>query len=165
MRPERWLLSAVLAAVAAAAGAEGGEWQEVQAPPPPSLRLSGLIPIELPRSELSFGVQPDSVSVGDDGVVRYTVVASSRSGTVNALYEGVRCASGDVKVYARYNDGTWMLTQDAKWQSVHDNAAHRHSLAIARQGACIGRGVNSPARQIVRDLAAPVDERFQRGMR
>ncbi|MEJ7929033.1 CNP1-like family protein [Ramlibacter sp. AN1015] len=159
-------LSALLlsSAVGVAAAADG-EWQEAEAPAPPALRTSELIHIEVPRSELRFGVQPDSVSIGADDVVRYTVVATSRSGAVNAMYEGIRCVSGEVKVYARHIDGTWAPTKEHDWQSLHGNAAHRHSLAVARQGACVGRGANRPARQILRDLAAPVDERFVRELR
>ncbi|TFZ01575.1 CNP1-like family protein [Ramlibacter rhizophilus] len=137
-------------------------WQEGAAPEPPALRLKGLVPVELPRSTLRFGVQPDSVSIGPDRVVRYVVVATSASGALNALYEGIRCDEGKVKVYARHTPGAgWTPTRDAPWESLHDNAGHRHSLAIARSGACIGRGTNTSAERVLRDLAAPVDERFR----
>lgn len=136
-------------------------WQEAATPEPPTLKLDRLVPVDLPRSTLRFGVQPDSVSIGPDAVVRYVVVATSASGAVNAIYEGIRCEGGQVKVYARHNPDTGWTPAKGDWQSIHDNAAQRHSLAIARNGACIGRGTNTSAARVLRDLAAPVDERFQ----
>lgn len=137
------------------------DWREAEAPPPPALKLDGLIPLDVPRSALRFGVDPASVSLGSDGIVRYVVVATSHTGTVNALYEGLRCNSGEFKVYARHNPGSgWTVAKDSPWRPLHEAKTASHSLIIARQGACIGRGANRSATQIVRDLRAPADTRF-----
>ena len=137
------------------------DWKEVDAPPPPALRTQGLIPLEMPGSALRFGVDPASVTLGADGVVRYVVVASSSTGAVNAMYEGVRCSSGDVKVYARHNpDSGWVPVRNGDWQALSQRQNSRHSLVIARTGACIGNAPNRSVQQIVRDLRAPVDTRF-----
>jgi len=61
------------------------DWKETEAPPPPPLRTTGLIPIDVAGSSLRFGVDPASISVGADRVVRYVVVATSASGTVNGM--------------------------------------------------------------------------------
>ncbi len=136
------------------------EWQEVEAPPPAAVKLAGLIALEIPGSSLRFGVDPASISVGKDGVVRYVVVARSTSGGVNAIYEGIRCSAGEFKVYARHDPDTgWRPAKDSPWRSLHDQRASRHSLLIARSAACNGRGVNGTATQIVRDLDAPVGRR------
>jgi hypothetical protein len=137
------------------------DWKEAEVPAPPPLRTDALIPLELPRSELRFGVDPASVAVGSDGIVRYVVVASSRSGAVNAIYEGIRCNTGEFKVYARQNPGSgWIIARESRWRELHEQPVSRHSLAIARNGACVGHGPNRSATQIVRDLRAPADTRF-----
>jgi hypothetical protein len=137
------------------------DWREVDAPPPPVLRTQGLIPLEMPGSSLRFGVDPASVSLGADSVVRYVVVASSATGAVNAMYEGVRCSSGEVKVYARHNpDSGWVPVRNSDWEALSQRPNSRHSLLIARTGACIGNAPNRSAQTIVRDLRAPVDRRF-----
>ena len=137
------------------------DWKELDAPPPPALRTQGLIPLELRGSTLNFGVDPASVTLGSDGVVRYVVVAASPGGAVNAMYEGLRCTTGDVKVYARHSpDSGWVPVRGADWLPLHDRAQARHSLLIARTGACVGRGANRSAQQIVRDLGSSVDRRF-----
>ena len=139
------------------------DWKEVEAPPPPALRTQGLVPIEMPAGiSLRFAVDPASVTVGPDGVVRYVVVASSSTGAVNALYEGLRCNTAEVKVYARHNpDSGWVPARDAQWQPVQNRPNSRHSLVIARTGACVGQGASGNASEIVRALRTPPDMRFQ----
>jgi hypothetical protein len=135
--------------------------KESEAPPPPQWRTGGLIPLEMARSGLRYGVDPASVSVSADGVVRYVVVATGSGGAVNGLYEGIRCRTGEVKTYARYLPGAgWTPASDAAWRALQE-PQYRHSLAIARSGACLGEAPNRSASQIVQDLAAPVDHRFE----
>ena len=138
------------------------DWKEVEAPRPPALRTSGLVDLEVPGgSSLRFGIDPDSVAIGPDRVVRYVVVATSASGTVNAIYEGLRCNTGEVKVYARHNpDSGWVPARNSEWRPVHATANSRYSLQVARNGACMGHGPNGNAAQIVRDLRSGVDRRF-----
>jgi len=163
MRPRLLALPLVFAACAAHAqvGPVDPDWREAEAPPPPAVKLDGLIPLDMPRSALRFGVDPASVSLGSDGIVRYVVVAVSATGAVNALYEGLRCDSGEFKVYARASaGGGWTLAKDSPWRTLHDGQSSNHTLLIARTGACVGRAPNRSAIQIVRDLRAPVDTRF-----
>jgi hypothetical protein len=164
MRPSRFavplLLLGAWAAQAQLAPVDP-DWREAEAPAPPALKLDGLIPLEMPRSALRFGVDPASVSLGNDGVVRYVVAATSATGAVNALYEGLRCSTGDFKVYARHNPGSgWTVVKDSPWRPLHNAQTSSHSLVIARTGACVGHAPNRSALQIVRDLRAPADTRF-----
>ena len=81
-RTSLWLLALALGAGVAQAqlSAPDPDWGEVEAPPPPQLRTDRLVRIDLPGSTLRFGVDPASVSVGDDRIVRYVVVAASTAG-------------------------------------------------------------------------------------
>jgi len=137
------------------------DWREAEAPPPPAFTTDALVPLELPRTALHYGVVPASVSIGADGIVRYIVVARSDSGAVNAFYEGIRCGTGEFKLYARHNAGSgWVIAKDSQWSPLQEAPLPRHALAIARTGACIGHGTNQPASRIVRDLRSPADARF-----
>jgi hypothetical protein len=140
------------------------DWREIEAPPPPPLRTTALVPLEVPGTSMRFGVDPASVSIGADRIVRYVIVATSTSGVVNAMYEGIRCDAGEVKVFARHNpDSGWVPARSAQWQALNTTPNSRHSLEVARNGACLGRGPNGNAAQVVQDLRAPVDRRFERG--
>ena len=157
-RPDRrWLLALVLTCCAATSHAQlnppDPDWKEMQVAPPPPLRTEGLIPIDVPGSSLRFGVDPASISIGDDRIVRYVVVATSSRGAVNASYEGIRCDAGQVRLYARHDPQRgWVPVVDGEWRSVHETKYSRHSLIIARDGVCVGAGPNQSTRQIVRDL-------------
>jgi hypothetical protein len=136
------------------------EWAEVEVPAPPALRTKDLIAVDVGGgSELRFGIDPQSVGVGSDRVVRYVLVASSRSGAVNAVYEGLRCDRGEYRVYARSSGDGWRAVQ-AEWKSVFEGGEARIARAIAKAGACQGHSPNGKAEQIVRDLRAPFDRKF-----
>ncbi|MDQ6881577.1 MAG: CNP1-like family protein [Pseudomonadota bacterium] len=137
------------------------DWKEVDAPPPPQLRTDRLVPIEISSSALRFGVHPASVAVGADGIVRYVVVATSATGAVNGLYEGIRCSTAEVRLYARHSrDRGWVQVEDSRWQPLHGNRVSGHSLAIARNGACLGSAPNQNAARVVRDLGGSPNWRF-----
>ncbi|MES2784041.1 MAG: CNP1-like family protein [Pseudomonadota bacterium] len=156
------LLASALCALAASASLAqlaplDPDWRESDAPPPPVLRTDGLIELEMPGALLRFGVDPQSITVGKDGVVRYVVVAKSATGTINANYEGIRCAAGEVRIYARHTPGAgWTQTPDTPWV-----ALSRHSLQVARTGGCLGNGTNMTAADVVRDMRAPLYRRYQ----
>jgi hypothetical protein len=158
-----WALALALLAGAAQAqvSTPDPDWKEVEAPPPAPLRLDRLIPIDIPGSTLRFGVDPASVVLTSDGIVRYVVVATSGSGAVNAFYEGIRCTTAETRVYARHNpDSGWVPVKDGQWRSLHETRPSHHSLAIARNGACLGAAPNQSAARIVRDLGGDVNWRF-----
>ncbi|MDB5947934.1 MAG: hypothetical protein JWQ33_2960 [Ramlibacter sp.] len=158
-----WILALAFCAATAQAqmSPPDPDWKETEAPPPPQLRTDHLVKIELPESALKFGVDPASVAIGRDGIVRYVVVASSSTGVVNAFYEGLRCSTAEVRVYARHNpDSGWVQVKDSRWQSLHEARPSRHSLVIARNGACVGGAPNQNAAQVVRDLGGSANWRF-----
>lgn len=162
----RSLAVLALALVGAGVGAQivpaDPDWKELDAPPPPPLRTEGLISLDVRGTTLRFGVDPASIAIGEDSVVRYVVVARSDSGTVNAMYEGLRCQTGEVKVYAHHQPSAgWVPARSTDWRPINDNRHARYSLLIARQGACLGHAVNRPASRIARDLASPAEGRFE----
>jgi hypothetical protein len=138
------------------------DWKEAEAPPPPALRTEKLVPIDMGSSVLRWGVDPASITIGNDRVVRYVVVARGQGGAVNALYEGLRCNTSEVKLYARHAGDKWVPASGADWKPLDiRDAATRHSLAIARNGACIGHGTNRSPVEIARDLGRGADNKFR----
>ena len=141
-----WLLTASLGALAAggepssfASNVDDPEWVETEAPPPPAFDTSKLVMFDVSiNSSLAYGVDPATIRISPrDGLVRYVVVAESKTGARNVLYEALRCATGEYKTYARYSsDGTWSLVKDSKWKSMFGNMPSRHPLRLARAGGC-----------------------------
>lgn len=135
------------------------DWTEMEAPPPPALRKDGLVPIEIRGgTQLRWGVDPKSVSVGADRVVRYVVVASTDSVT-NASYEGINCDRAEYRVYARSSGEGWHAVEP-EWKPLSAGGEAQHARAIARGGACQGHAPNGSPAQIVRDLGTVQGSKF-----
>ena len=153
------LAAGLLAAVGA--GAQhfnlGDEpWQEDTPPPPPEFSTRHLIDVEMPpASSIKMGIPQDSIVPNTkSGIVRYVVVARGRS-AVNASYEGIRCATGQYRVYARkVQDEPWREDADSEWRSIRvtDGAATRYRWELARDGMCVGTTVRGSANEIARQL-------------
>jgi len=145
----------IIAPTAAVAGngADNVDWTEEAVPPPPAFDKSKLVPLEMPPYvSLKVGVDPQTIAVGGDGVVRYVIVMVNSSGTTTAVYEGIRCTTDEVKTYARFSAaGSWTLLDNPTWKPVNDNTPSRHSHVFARQGGCQNRLALSP-REIVSQL-------------
>jgi hypothetical protein len=154
------LAASFAAAVAFAQGLPSDpDWKELDAPPPPALRTEGLIPVEVGSSSLRFGIDPESIAVGKDRIVRYVVVARSSSGATNAMYEGILCERDEYRIYARHNGGEWRRIE-GDWKSVKEGVEAIHVRAIARAGVCLGHFPSGTAEQIVRNLRSPQDAKF-----
>lgn len=141
------------------------DWTETEVPPPPAFRTDQLIPLEMPRHLTTrFGVDPDSLRVTPDGIVRYVMVFSSPGGNLNASYEGIRCLTAEVKIYARHGaTGQWNTVANAQWRPLNGNQPSLHALALARQGACAGRAATAQSNaEIVRRLKNSNSDPLQR---
>jgi hypothetical protein len=59
-------------------------------------------------ADFQYFIDPATLSVDKDGVVRYVLVARSSSGAQNVTYEGMRCETAEHRFYAFGRlDGTW----------------------------------------------------------
>ena len=141
---------------AADADLDRADWKEDAAPPPPVYSTSRLIDIEMPRSAtVRMGIDPETITINHDtGIVRYVVVARGPS-AVNATYEGIRCATGEYRVYARQVQGNpWTPSGEDDWKSMRGQTSVmvQHPYRLARDGMCIGTGVRQTVADMVREL-------------
>lgn len=141
-------------AVQAQGPADNPDWQEAEVPAPPSFDAKRLVSVDMPPYvSMKLGIDPATLAVTPDGIVRYVVVAVSPSGSVNAFYEGIRCATGEVKSYARANAlGAWTLVKEPEWRRLNDKQPSKHALALTQQGVCEGNATAGSTAQILRNL-------------
>ena len=92
-------------------------WQEEKYTLPAAPDMDKLIPFEVNVSNANrFFVDPPSVSVGKDGVVRFTVVIESSGGARTINYEGLRCKTRERRLYAfGQPDGSWIESKGSSW--------------------------------------------------
>jgi hypothetical protein len=154
-----WLGLILLASSASAQlFSTNSQWSESEVPAPPAFSKARLIPVNMPSFvSVRLGVDPGTLAITPDGVVRYVMVAVNESGSMSAMYEGIRCASAEVKTYARFpSSGPWVPVQDPQWQDLNGSLPSKHALALARQGVCEGRSVaSSSAAGVISRLKTP----------
>jgi len=110
----------------------GERWVEGDAVLPLYPLEKNLIKVQLSGpATFTFLVDKDSISVGDDAVVRYTVVARSQTGTNNVIFEGLRCEAALIKPYAFGTvDQTWSPASGEDWRPIRkkQNNDYRYDL-------------------------------------
>lgn len=125
-------------------------WKELKAKLPSAPVESKLIPFEVSVANANrFYIDPASVSVGKDGVVRYTVVIESSGGARTVNYEGLRCETRERRLYAfGQADGSWIESQGSSWIPVHKQEHKMHngySAVLFDEYFCVDRvAVASP---------------------
>jgi len=135
------------------------DWKETEVPPPPAFDQNKLVPIDMPPyMTLKFGIDPATIKVTGDGVVRYVVVATNKEGNgFNAFYEGLRCATAEYKSYGRFNNGSWDLTPAPEWKRLAERNS-TYTKALGAQALCRGDAPRASVGEMIRFLKAPVRE-------
>jgi hypothetical protein len=130
------------------------EWVEAAVPDAPTFSTAQGIAIDLPHHvSVKVALDPATLVIGSDGVVRYVVYMTNLSGSVSAVYEGIRCTTDEVKTYARWSPSSqWTRTTEPAWKEINSNLPFKHAFAIARQGACEVHLPRSSVAEIVRAL-------------
>lgn len=139
-------------------------WAELQVQLPDYPKAENLLPFDAgPASNNLHYIDAPSIVVGEDSVVRYTLVIKSPEGAMNISYEGMRCATDGVRENVRAeililkfqitekrlyaigrDDKTWVRARISKWEELEDISQHYAQRALSRYFFC-------PANIIVRN--------------
>ena len=113
-----------------------------------------------PTAEHRYSVDAPSITVGLDGVVRYSLVVKSSAGAMNVSYEGIRCATGERKLYAfGRSDNTWSKARVSKWESLEQVVQHNPQRELARYFFCPDRGIVKDSQEAISALKAGINPR------
>lgn len=153
------VLTAVLSSLCGIAQAQPADptpeaWQEAPVRLPDTVNLDRVVTFELTRtSQLTFGMDADSLRIDPDGVVRYAFVARSNSGALNVLFEGIRCQTGEVKLYAHWDKETgWTPVVGSEWKALSFQGTTRRAMQMARGGICAQATPNGTPARILETL-------------
>lgn len=129
-------------------------WKEIAVRLPATPVPENLLPFYVSATATqSFAIDVTSLTIGDDGVIRYTMVATSATGARNISYEGIRCQSHEKKVYAfGHTDGTWSRSHRDQWGPIMSNAANRQHASLAQDYFCDGKMIAGKADQILENM-------------
>lgn len=143
-------------------------WQELEEVPLPALvNEASLRPIVVDgASRNRFYVDEDSVSVGEDGVVRYVLVVRAAGGAENVSFEGLRCATGQWRLYAMPDaEGAWQAVKGGHWKNVGNRAFNRPRAALAYDYFCDGPAAPRDRKHALKLLRSPRDAANREGVR
>lgn len=138
-------------------------WVEIQAELPVYPKPENLLQFDAgPASTNLHFVDGSSITVGEDGVVRFTLVVKSDAGAKNVSYEGIRCQTNERKVYAygRSNNETWAPARFPKWTDLEHIKQNYAPRSLYRYYFCpLGIGMVKDADEAVRALKAGIHPR------
>jgi len=128
---------------------ESKQWKEIEAKLPPYPKQESLLPLDAGSATLhKFFIDAPSLSVGADGVVRYTLVVKSAGGATNVTYEGIRCELRHQKLYAvGHSDGRWTRARDPRWRRIEYRDVNRHHGVLYSDIVCRGKETVKNARE------------------
>jgi hypothetical protein len=147
-RASRWGAAGLLVFAAAGALAQSTfeedfddrekSWKEIAVQLPAAPLDENLMPFDVgPTVTLASAIDAKSLSIGTDGVVRYTLVTKSAGGAKNVSYEGIRCQSKEKKLYAfGHADGSWGRSRRDGWEPLKSDSIGPQQVALASDYFC-----------------------------
>jgi CNP1-like family len=113
------------------------DWREAETPAPPLPGSGELLPFFVTSaSDYRFLIDAASLAPGADGVVRYTLIVRSPLGGESVTYEGIRCATREVKTYAYGGaDRSWSV-RPGNWRRIEARSVQRWHDALWREYFC-----------------------------
>jgi len=143
-----------------------GVWTESSVQLPPYPQAENLAEFKIAGStSFRFFTDLTTVRVDPDGVVRYTVIARSRSGAENVTYEGIHCESQEYKVYALGSlEKTWQPQRNPQWQHVEGTGNNAYRGSLYRYYLCLNGVPQRDTKSAVRAMkrGRPKFEDFNR---
>lgn len=129
-------------------------WVELSAQLPPTPKAENLVEFNVSSATRNrHFVDTASISVGEDKVVRYTVVIDAAGGARNVSFEGLRCATGERRLYAYgHPDGTWSKARNARWEGIKFRSLLSYHKALYEDHFCPDGIKVRDAKEAVRNL-------------
>lgn len=113
-------------------------WEELQMQLPPYPKPENLLKFDMgANTSNSFFVDTASLTIGDDKVVRYTLVIKTAGGATNVSFEGMRCDGRQVRVYAfGHANSQWSRARNAGWREILQRDVNGHHNVLYREFLC-----------------------------
>ena len=134
------------------------EWKEIEAKIPAYPKDANLVRFDAgPATPHRFFIDTQSLSIGDDGVVRYILVVKTAGGATNVSFEGIRCDTREQRYYALgHANGSWTRARNTQWRRIEYQDYNRQHGALYTDFLCTGSstGKTTPAtvKQVVERL-------------
>jgi len=136
------------------------EWKELEVPIPALAKDSEfkLLAVTEADSRYQYYLAENSISLGTDGVMRYTVAVVSGNGVRNVFYEGLRCYTNEIKTYAyATNRGNFRPALNNRWRPVANKGVRAYQDFLTNGIICDADGYAWEAQKARRALLRQVN--------
>ena len=132
------------------------EWGEIQSQLPSYPEASNLLEFSVgPTSSHRYYVDATSIRIGQDRVIRYSLVVKSVQGAENASFEGIRCETREKKRYALgRHDKTWIQPRTSEWERLENVVQDQAQRELAKYYFCPRGLIVSTPEEAIRALKA-----------
>ena len=129
-------------------------WKEGESALPPYPVAANVVQFEGGnREEGRFYLDKTSITVGTDGVVRYTLIVLGDGGARAVSFEGLRCETREYRVYGYGRpDRTWSRPLESEWRRINYQYTNNYRAVLSVEYFCKGQAILLTARQIVAAL-------------
>ncbi|MCU7937964.1 MAG: CNP1-like family protein [gamma proteobacterium symbiont of Bathyaustriella thionipta] len=148
-------------------GVEDYVWKEGGNKMPEYPENSDLLEVAGPPAyrNYQYFIDAKNLTVGADGVVRYSIVIRSSSGADNAMYDGIRCTTNQMKNYAYGSTGMdgnkkFIQKTSVAWTPFRTIGATGYAPILAMNYFCDHSGVPLKRHVIIQNIKygkGPVD--------
>jgi len=113
-------------------------WKELAAELPAYPEQARLLELDIDTgaNPYRYYLDPDSLSSGDDHVVRFTSVIISPSGVWNVTYEGLHCGERSYRRFAYGSGKQWHPLPAAPWRPVVGSGTQRYRKVLYDDYLC-----------------------------
>jgi hypothetical protein len=118
-------------------------WQETVVNLPPFPRAQDLLPIRGDAGDPGYNyyIDVNSVTLTPDEVLRYTIIIQSPRGASNIVYEGIRCATSEIRTLAYgTREGSFKRMPEADWTYVHTQGPLGYRTDLVERYVCDENG-------------------------
>ena len=126
-------------------------WQEIAVQLPAAPVAADLLEFYISPAATSISsIDPKSLTIASDNVVRFTMVTKTSGGAVNISYQGIRCETYEKKLYAfGQADGSWSRSRKDSWQRIADVGVNRQDAALYKSYFCQNALIAGNAERII----------------
>ncbi len=137
---------------------EKGPWVEESPEPPLFPGEENLLRFMIAgSSSFQFFIDRNSISIGKDAVVRYTIVIKSPTAPSAVKYEGIRCETAEKKVYATGgSERTWLPARLAVWEPIENKSLNGYQRVLFTDFFCPKKFPVANAQEAIRALRAGI---------
>jgi len=128
-------------------------WKEIEARIPSYPKPENLISFEAGKTGgHRYFIDAQSLSLGEDDVVRYVLVVKAAGGATNVTFEGIRCELRQQKFYAiGQANGNWTRARNPQWRQIGAQETSQHGTLL-NEYFCADRSHPATPEQAIRRL-------------